>query len=141
MDILNDYADYGTGDYYATTKAIMKTHVTESYSYELTNGQTVWLVTLSNPIIENGRFLGVANCDIVVDSIGELDFTNGPYKNGYSAILSSDGTYIANTKDGSLVGTVAKNDGFKAALSGSSAVVQNAYDSLISASCASRFIL
>ncbi len=80
MDILNDYADYGGGDYYATTKSIMKTHITEPYSYDLTNGQTVWLITLSNPIVENGKFLGVANCDIVVDSIGSLNFTNGPIK-------------------------------------------------------------
>ena len=132
MDILNDYADYGGGDYYATTKSIMKTHITEPYSYDLTNGQTVWLITLSNPIVENGKFLGVANCDIIVDSIGSLNFTNGPYNNGYSAILSSGGTYIANTKDSSLIGSSVKSGDFKEAASGNTSVVRNAYDSLIS---------
>jgi len=98
MDILHDYAEYGGGDYYATTKAIMKTHVTEPYEYQLTNGQTVYLITLSNPVTDaSGRFLGVANCDILADSIGALDYTGGSYTKCYSAVTSNGNMYIANT--------------------------------------------
>ena len=130
MDILNDYADYGGGDYYATTKSVMKTHVTEPYSYDLTNGKTVWLITLSNPIIdETGKFLGVANCDIIADSVGALDYTAGPYKNAYSAILSSNGYYIANTKDSSLVGTMTSAG--STAMRNRNTVVENTRDALL----------
>ncbi|MBQ9459305.1 MAG: methyl-accepting chemotaxis protein [Oscillospiraceae bacterium] len=98
LDILNDYADYGSGDYYATTKAIMKTHVTEPYEYRLTNGQTVYLITLSNPVTDaSGKFLGVANCDIIADSIGGLSYTSGSYTKCYSAVASNGNMYIANT--------------------------------------------
>lgn len=111
VDELEDYDVYSTGDYYAATKKKMSTHVTEPYPYKLTNGQTVWLITLSNPILDSsGRFIGVANCDILADSIGALKFENGGYKSAYSYIVTGSGTYISNTRDSSLTGT-AMEDG------------------------------
>lgn len=111
VDELEDYDVYSTGDYYAAAKKQMSTHVTEPYPYKLTNGQTVWLITLSNPILDSsGQFIGVANCDILADSIGALKFENGGYKSAYSYIVTGSGTYISNTRDSSLTGT-AMEDG------------------------------
>ena len=135
MDILNDYDTYGMEDYYSTTRSIMQTHVTQPYPYTLTNGQTVYLVTLSNPIVDNaGRFLGVANCDILSDSLGNLDYNTGSYQNCYSAIVSASDYYIANTKDASLAGSMIVSAEYTAAKSNfstSSNTVQNHYDALI----------
>ncbi len=115
MDILNDYADYGSGDYYATTKSIMKTHVTEPYEYQLTNGQKVYLITLSNPVTDStGKFLGVANCDILADSIGQLNYNSGSYTKCYSAVASTGNVYIANTADSSEVGKVINSSNWDA---------------------------
>ncbi|MBE6909094.1 MAG: HAMP domain-containing protein [Ruminococcaceae bacterium] len=129
IDILTDYVDYGGADYYATTKATMKTHVTEPYSYELTNGQTVYLITLSSPITDAaGKFLGVANCDILADSIGELSFTSGSYTKCYSAVASNENYYIANTAEPEEVGTQITSANFasaKSKLASQDAVVEN----------------
>lgn len=106
VDILNDYEVYKDGDYYTGAKKILKTHVTEPYEYELTNGTVVWLITLSNPIIgDNGEFLGVANCDILADNINNLEYVNGGYETAYSSIITQNGTYIGHSVDKTLLGS------------------------------------
>jgi methyl-accepting chemotaxis protein len=135
MDVLNDYADYGSGDYYATTKSLKKVHITEPYSYTLTNGQTVYLVTLSTPVLDStGRFLGVANCDILADSICDLDFAVGSYSNCYSAIVSNGDMYVANTKDSSEVGVQINSSNFdsaRSALNSQKTVIQTRSNRII----------
>ena len=106
LDELNDYSTYGDSDYYAPAKTNQKPHMTEPYSYDLSNGKRVWLITISNPILSSsGEFLGVANCDIVVDTINSLSFEMGEYSEAYTYLLSSKGVYLANSKDPSLMGT------------------------------------
>ena len=97
-DILNDYDVYNTGEYYAATKSTRSSHITEPYQYQLTNGQTVWLVTISSPIFSpTGEFIGLSNCDIQMDTIGSLPFKTGDYTTSYTYILSNKGVYLANT--------------------------------------------
>ncbi|MFV0516848.1 MAG: methyl-accepting chemotaxis protein [Aminipila sp.] len=109
IDINNDYDVYGTGDYYLPAKENLKTHVTEPYEYELSTGEVVWLITLSTPIVtSDGQFLGVANCDINMDSLAALSYSDGGYDNAYSFIVTSEGTCMAHTKDGEAVGTIPK---------------------------------
>lgn len=107
MDILNDYDVYKTGDYYASTKKVMSTYVTEPYAYELTTGETVWLITLSNPVVnEKGEFLGVANCDILTGAIDSLAYNLAGYDKAYSYVLTQGGTYVAHSKEKDLIGSV-----------------------------------
>ncbi|NCC86598.1 MAG: methyl-accepting chemotaxis protein [Clostridia bacterium] len=109
IDVFNDYASYSTGDYYATSKKLMAPHITEPYSWELTTGETVWLISLSSPIIdENGVFLGVANCDILLDTLKNLNFETGGYKTSSSCILTEEGNYIADSSTPENVGTAYK---------------------------------
>lgn len=106
MDILNDYATYSTGDYYATPKKIMSTHITQPYSYQLTTGETVWLITLSNPVLDkSGNFIGIASCDILSSSISDLQYDLGGYNTAYSYIITDGGTYIAHSSDKDIIGT------------------------------------
>lgn len=113
VDILNDYATYKDGDYYAPIKNTGKPHITEPYQYQLTSGKTVWLVTLGMPIFDSeGNFLGVSNCDILSDSIGTLDYSTGGYTSSYSAIMTSQGTYVAHTADGALIGSAMESKDF-----------------------------
>jgi len=106
MDILQDYSVYSEGDYYASAKDKMSVHITEPYSYELTTGETVWLITLSCPIIdEGGKFIGVANCDILTDYVSNLSYELGGFKTSYSYLLTNKGTYIAHTNNDEKVGT------------------------------------
>lgn len=111
-DIWNDYATYKDGDYYAVTKQTGRAHITEPYEYTLTNGQTIWLVTISNPIFSSsGQFLGVSNCDIQTDTINGLSYDEGGYQSSYSAILSNGGVFLANTQDPAKMGTAFGADG------------------------------
>ena len=106
IDILNDYSTYKSGDYYTGAKSNMNAHITEPYEYKLSNGNSVWIVTLSNPIVDsNGNFIGVANCDILTDTLSNLPYTKGEYTSAYSTLITHNGTYIANTMNSSLVGT------------------------------------
>lgn len=111
IDILYDYDVYSTGDYYTGARDSMQTYITEPYPYELTNGETVYLITLSSPIIDNnGTFLGVANCDILADSINSIPFSNGGYDSAYSTVLTSQGMYIAHSTDASKMGSTVSGD-------------------------------
>ncbi len=119
MDVLNDYADYSTGDYYATPKQLHASHITEPYSYQLTTGESVWLISVCTPILdEQGNFLGVSNCDVLTDTITNLDYDMGGYKSSFSYILTQKGVYISNSADSSKVGTTyeATDDKSKAIL-------------------------
>ncbi len=109
VDVLNDYDAYHTGEYYDAyhtgeyyvgARDSGNTYITEPYPYELSNGETVYLVTLSTPVTAaNGTFIGVANCDILAESINGIEFNNGGYKTAYSTILSAGGMYIADSAD------------------------------------------
>lgn len=106
-DILNDYGVYHEGDYYAVSKQTLKPYMTEPYEYTLTNGETIWLITISNPVFtKSGQFAGVANCDIVMDTINELNYETGGYETSYSYLLSNQGHYLANTRNPEQMGTV-----------------------------------
>ncbi|SFG25890.1 methyl-accepting chemotaxis protein [Oribacterium sp. WCC10] len=103
-DIFNDYDVYSTEDYYAPTKESLQTHITAPYEYELTDGTKVYLITLSTPILKDGKFIGVANCDMLLDTLEVLDYETGGYSSSYITLSDSASTFIAHTKDSSLVG-------------------------------------
>ncbi len=106
VDVLNDYDVYRTGEYYTGARDSGKTFITEPYLYELTNGDTVYLITLSTPVLNaDGTFIGVANCDILAESINGITFDNGGYDTAYSTILSAQGMYIADSADASRLGS------------------------------------
>lgn len=130
VDVNNDYATYKDADYYGPTKENMKTHVTEPYEYKLSSGETVWLITLSTPIISDaGQFLGVANCDILSDSIGGLDYDNGGYSSAYSVIATSKGCYVAHTGDKTAVGTTGDFSAVSADVLAGKTVISNIQNS------------
>lgn len=119
LDVLNDYADYNISEYYSVSKETLQGHITEPYSYQLSNGETVWLITISNPIFDKfGNFIGVTNCDILSDTINSLSYDLNNYETAYSYLLTDKATCVANTADKALLGTVfVKNQEVLAAIS------------------------
>lgn len=98
VDVLKDYASYSVADYYLPAKQNLSTHVTEPYVWELSNGETVTLVTLSTPIVdENGKFMGVANCDINAEYLLNLDYRKGNFNKAYYYITTGDGKSIVHS--------------------------------------------
>ena len=107
MEVLNDYDEYGPEDYYAVPKQLMSTHITEPYAYQLTEDKEVWLISLSNPILdEKGNFIGIASCDILMDTIGALNYNDGGYSSTQSFIITGQGTVVADTFAPESIGTV-----------------------------------
>lgn len=107
MEVLNNFDEYGTADYYAAPKQLMATHVTEPYAYQLTEDKMVWLITLSNPILDkSGNFIGIASCDILMDSIGGLNYSTGGYDSTQSYIITGSGIIVANSFDAGSIGSV-----------------------------------
>ncbi len=105
LETLYDYKDYSTADYYANTVSTKRSSITEPYDYTLANGQTVKLVSISNPIINgDGECVGVANCDIVIDTINQLSFDMGGLESSYQFILTGDKHYLAHSKKPDVLG-------------------------------------
>ncbi|MDF3005922.1 MAG: methyl-accepting chemotaxis protein [Oscillospiraceae bacterium] len=111
MDVGNDYATYRDGDYYARSKETLSAHITEPYSYQLSSGETLWLITISNPIFDhNGAFIGVANCDILTDTLNSLPYDTNNYETAYSFILTNNKNHVTHTADRSLFGSQFESD-------------------------------
>lgn len=106
LDVNSDYDEYNKGEYYAVTKKTGKAHITEPYSYKLSNGNTVWLITISSPILDkSGKFLGTASADILTDTINNLTYNLGDYKTSSNYILSAGSIYVSDTADKKKSGT------------------------------------
>ncbi|HMM07082.1 MAG TPA: methyl-accepting chemotaxis protein [Clostridiales bacterium] len=98
IDVLNNYDDYSVADYYAISAETKKPNITEPYKYELTNGETVYLITLSKPIFDdNGTLIGVSCCDFVAEYFLGLDYNMGDYETAHGYLLTEEGTYIVDT--------------------------------------------
>lgn len=105
MTVKNDYDQYSEKEYYAVAKKTQKPYITEPYTVELSNGKQAWIISISNPILDDsGRFVGVANCDILVDTINQIPFDMGGYQTAYSYILTGNGTYIGHSKNPEMIG-------------------------------------
>lgn len=106
IDVLNNYKDYANESYYAEVKSSLKPTMTEPYSYTLSNGQFVFLVTVSFPILDDsGKFLGIASCDIETSVLSSLAYDFGGFKSAYVSMITGEGNYIAHTADSSKLGT------------------------------------
>ena len=66
----------------------------------------MWLISISNPILDaSGQFVGVATCDVMLDTINQIQFDMGGYGTAYSYVLTDQGTYLSHSADQTLAGT------------------------------------
>ncbi|WP_342607226.1 methyl-accepting chemotaxis protein [Vibrio tritonius] len=94
------------GAWYQVPKATAKETVTAPLPY-IVQGKSVWLATMSAPIIVNGQFLGVAGTDFNLDFMQSLAIrlANRIYP-GHSrvTISTADGLLIADSKTPEFIG-------------------------------------
>ena len=106
FDIYHDYDSYGQADYFLPAVTTNQIHVTEPYEYELSSGEIVYLITVSQPFFDSsGKIMGVANCDFLSTAIEELDYENGGYKTAITGVLTDNMMYVANSKYPDYVGS------------------------------------
>lgn len=90
---------------YQKTKSTMKAFIMDPYTIKLPNGETATLVTITQPILDqDGKCIGVANCDVKADTLNDLEYDLNNYKSAYSYILTNNLNYVTNTADKTLFG-------------------------------------
>ncbi len=100
--VLIDYDTPGPGDYYQAPKKDGKNALLEPYFYDFA-GKNVLLTTISVPIFDQGRFVGVAGVDISLAGLQEIVQNIRLYETGYASLLSTQGMFVGD-RDASIVG-------------------------------------
>ncbi len=102
-----NYGDYKDSAFYLEAKESLKAEITDPYPQTLKNGQIVWVISISTPLLnDEGEFLGVVNCDISTDIIAGLEYGTGGYQKSYGYVLTEKGNYVVHTSDTTKFGTL-----------------------------------
>ena len=95
--------DASTLDYYQLPKKTGKSHITKPYYYEM-NGKELIFVTISVPIMKNGRFIGAIGIDVNADQLAEKCMSVNLYDHRGSVVLADyDGTIVCHTQNDTLL--------------------------------------
>ena len=99
------------GGWYLGPKETSKESVLDPFPY-IVQGKTEWLTTISVPVKENNKFLGVSGTDLRLTFLQkmaeEVDAKTYSGK-GDVLIISYDGLIVANSADASMVGKALSN--------------------------------
>lgn len=99
------------GAWYQVPKATSKETVTAPLPY-IVQGKSVWLATMSAPIIVNGQFLGVAGTDFNLNFVQALakQLSNNIYQgNSRVTISTAEGLLIADSQKPEFIGQSIEN--------------------------------
>jgi methyl-accepting chemotaxis protein len=99
---LRDYEVPGAGDWYLKARQQHRPTVVEPYVYEI-GGNKVLMTTLTTPIMEDGKFLGVITTDFGLAKLQERVAKLRPLGEGRVRLLSPGGAIIAD-RDPAMVG-------------------------------------
>ncbi|RQM47144.1 methyl-accepting chemotaxis protein [Paraburkholderia bannensis] len=83
------------GEYYQKPHRTGHSSATEPHS-AMAGGKQVMLTTLSVPIIDAGRVVGVTLADLALSKLEETIGKIHPYKTGYATLISSQGKVLAS---------------------------------------------
>lgn len=90
--------NYETSEFYKNAKDSQKTYVTEPYFFEI-NGVNTLLVTISTPIIENGKVTGVLGIDIGLNNFAKQISSLKFFDSGFAYLSTKDGVIIAHKNE------------------------------------------
>ena len=91
--------EIATSDYFQLAKKTMNECIIEPYKYTYTAGGKEYLITsISVPVIEEGKFIGVAGVDFGLDYLQELLKDVKPYETGYVTLFSNAGVFVTHPK-------------------------------------------
>lgn len=93
--LLNPCTGIDTSDYYQVPLNTGKSFVAEPATYEL-NGEMVTTVSFCEPIVMNGRVIGVAGLDISLAEFTAMNDEVQLYTNGYGQLLTKEGVIVAH---------------------------------------------
>ncbi|WP_168172487.1 methyl-accepting chemotaxis protein [Cellvibrio sp. PSBB023] len=115
VESLVDYDTPGAGDFYLLPKANRAETLIEPYIYKVAGKDTL-ITTVVVPIIDAGRFLGVAGVDIALSDYQAEVSKLKPYETGYASLFSNTGVYVGDAQP-ERVGTQVDDPELEAAIS------------------------
>lgn len=100
VELFLPYSDFQYVDYYIKTKQTMDLYVTTPYM----EGNTM-VITVCQPIVMNGRFLGVVGADIGVDKFAQVDGEHELYDSIYATIYDYNGAVAYSSHSNVAIGS------------------------------------
>ena len=94
VEKLVDYEKPGAGDWYLEPKKSLQQVLSEPYLYPL-DGKNILMVTISQPILENGKFIGLTTGDLPIDTLSQ-GLKLPMFENSNISIISSKGNVVAH---------------------------------------------
>ncbi|MDR1859034.1 MAG: methyl-accepting chemotaxis protein [Treponema sp.] len=95
LEARDNFDQPGAGNYYQLPKRNNATTILDPYTRQV-SGKSSLLTTISSPIRNNGRIVGVAGLDILLDEVQHITQTLKPYPDSLSALFANDGTIAAH---------------------------------------------
>jgi methyl-accepting chemotaxis protein len=90
-DVLEDFNE---ADYYLLARNTGKPTILDPFEYEV-GGKMVLMTSISVPIFNSGRVVGVTGFDLPLTHIQEISQTQKPFADSVTAVFSSNGTVTA----------------------------------------------
>lgn len=97
VEALVDYDTPGAGDYYLLAKNSRRETLIEPYVYKVAGKDTL-ITTVTVPIIDDGKFLGVAGVDIALANYQAEVNKIKPYETGYASLFSNSGIFVGDVR-------------------------------------------
>jgi methyl-accepting chemotaxis protein len=94
VEVLSDYNQPGTGDYYRLAHDSGHDTVLEPYHYTF-DGQDRLITSIAVPIIIDGKTVGVIGIDLALNGLSDRFASLHPYQTGAVTILSNRGRVVA----------------------------------------------
>ncbi|EGD08261.1 methyl-accepting chemotaxis protein [Xanthomonas vesicatoria] len=108
------YEKPGDGDWNLKPRALGRQIVAGPYDYVI-GGKPVLMTTLSTPVIEHGKYLGVVSVDFALAALQKRLSALRPMDGGYVELISPAGVILAS-RDAARIGKPASGDGYRALL-------------------------
>jgi methyl-accepting chemotaxis protein len=86
---------YANAEYYTVPMRTGKEYLVEPY-YENVGGRQTLITSVTVPIIQNGKTIGVAGVDLELTEIQSMIINIKPFGDGYAAIYSSGGLIVSH---------------------------------------------
>ncbi|MCL2270660.1 MAG: methyl-accepting chemotaxis protein [Treponema sp.] len=86
---------FANADYYRTSLRTGKEYIAEPY-YETVGGRQTLITSVTVPIIQEGKTVGVAGVDLELVEIQHMIVGIKPFGDGYAAIYSSGGSIVSH---------------------------------------------
>jgi methyl-accepting chemotaxis protein len=92
---LDHLKDVDTSDYYNIPKKTKKPYITDPYLYEM-NGKKVLMISFCEPIVINGKFLGVAGIDMSLEQLARVDSKVKLFESGFGRLINDKGIILTH---------------------------------------------